>query len=1031
MHSGSDSTTADQAAPPDVRVVVPTLDPGPWFDDVVEGLAAQDYPAMSVTFVHGRDDGAMLEGQVSDLDYIDLRDTPDSEGFGKKINAVAESSEESLLLILHDDVAMEPGTVSALVREWLRRRDEHAVVGAKLLDWSNAERLMPAGFAADRFGAVENSVNPGDLDQGQQDRVLDSFGTSTALLMISREFFTSLGGFDEAVRWHGEAHDLALRARSVGGEVVIASDAVARHRGAFEGRAGAPLDRSPRGRQMRSVLSAAPTSSIPLTLLSFAALHLVEMLVAIVRFDFKEVLRIPAAWFWNIANFSSLSKRRSVVVGNENFNPDELKLVRQRGSLRFSSSFDRRIAEREIASEKGDGSTLSIVRGAGGITLAALLLFGGRRLFTTQIPTVGEFRAIPDDLGTLTADWWSGLRVWGLGSDGFASFALPLLDLLGVVLLGSASAVEFLIIVAPIPIGVVGAWRLFHFSRSDWAPVAAALLYAASPLPYNAISGGSATALWLYAAMPWIFANLVSISQPDGVKTVLMARRRNPTTAGVSLVLIIAVLTAFNPFVLLSVVILVTGLLLGSLLSGDMRGTFAIIAVSMVALAGAAILNAPALAGINTWEQFSGAGSSAATDIALTDVLTMSNGPVGSPILGWAVFAPALLPLLFGIGQKFTWAMRTWGAMLLTFGIAWLVIRGWIPVGLPVLEVVLAPAALGFSVLGGLTAVTAEVDLKGARFRVLVASAIAVVGVAVAGVPLLEVASSGRWELARVDLSTTLTSLDDPVEDGTYRVVWIGDSHVLGAASIPAENDLAWASSLDGVPDVRALWGGLDTGATAALGDTIDAGLAGRTTRLGQELAEFGVRYIVVVDQQAPVPEVSRRRVVSTNETTALNGQLDLVRDGVVNPAVVIYRNTAWSPVISAVPPASLDPLRIEDGDPAVVQRTGHDAFTGQTRDGRDIFASWQPSSRWTLTVDGQVAPRIDVGDNALAFETALTPSTDARFSFATPLAHRVAVVVQAIVWLAFFAIGRILSGRERRSRRERVDADRPLQVVR
>lgn len=1023
MQSASDLPIADETAPPDVRIVMPTVDPGPWFEEVISSLSAQDYPSISTTIVHGKDDGVLIETQVSDLDNVELESFPDDAGFGQKVNAIASSSDEQLLLILHDDVVLADGAVSGLVAEWIRRRDERSVVGAKLVDWTNSEQLMPAGFVADRFGQARYTARPGDLDQGQQDSGSDHFGTATACLLISREFFQSLGGFDEGVKWHGEAHDLALRVRSLGGYVTTAAGASARHRGAFEGRDKAPADANMRGRQMRSVLSATKTSSLPLVILSFAVLHLIEMVVAISRFNVRDVMRIPRAWFWNLSRLGSLRARRSLLVRNVDFNPDDVQLVRQRGSLRLSESVDRRIAEREIASEDGGGGggSLSIVRGMGGIVIAGLVAFGSRRLFTTDLPRVGEFRSIPDEFGTLTLDWWSGLRTWGMGSDGFASAGLPLLDVAGALLLGSASALEFATIIVPIPIGVIGAWRLFARSRSDWAPVASSLLYAASPLPYNAISGGSASALWLYAALPWIFANLVGVAQPEGATGVMLARRRNPGAATISSIFILAVLTAFNPFALLSMVILVTGLLIGSLLSGDMRGAYPVMTVTLIAIFGAAVLNAPALLSLGSWEQFARAGSTASTDLALTDILTMSNGPVGSSVLGWAVFAPALAPLLLGVGQKFTWAMRVWGAMLLSFGIAWLVIRGWMPVGMPTLEVILAPVALGIAVLGGLTAVTAELDLRGARFRVLFASALAVIGVSIAGIPLLDVASDGRWELARVDLTTTLTSLETAPEDGTYRVLWIGDPHVLGGASIPTENDLGWATSLDGAPDIGALWGGLDSGATAELGNVIDAGLSGQTSRLGQQLAPFGVQFIVVVDQQAPVPEVSRSVVVSDDETAALNGQLDLVRDGVVNPAVTIYRNTAWAPVQSAVPPAVLESGTIENAVPAVVNRVDHETFEGQTRDGRNVFASWQPSEQWTFTVDGQVVPRIDAGDSALGFETAGTPSTNAALTYTTLLRDRVVVIVQALAWIIAFMVRRVFLSAERRTVRGEV----------
>lgn len=1013
MQSASDSTSVDTPAPPAVRVVIPTRDPGPWFDDVIAALAAQDYPQLSVTIVHGEGEGPLLERHQASIPGLELIEAPDRAGFGAKVNAVAEAATEPLLLIHHDDVAMEPGSTSALVREWLRRREPRNLIAAKLLDWSDPEKLMSAGFDADRFAMTSSTVNPGDLDQGQQDRIVDIFGASTACLLVDRAFLVSIDGFDEAVDWHGEAHDLSLRARSAGGQVIIAAAARARHRGAFDERQGQDPTFRVRRHQMRSVLGAAPARSLPGLIMGLAALNLLELIVALIRFDLAEALSIPDAWLWNLRKVLSLRTRRSALIGLETFSADGLKLVRRRGSIRLSESADRRISQREIANETG-AATISVVRVAGGVVVGSILAFGARHLLTRTIPMVGEFRALPDDLGTLTSDWWSGWRPWGMGSEAFASFALPLLDVAGIATFGSASFLRMLLVVAPVPIGVIGAWRLFSRSDSDRAPVAAALLYAASPLPYNAISGGSVRSLILYASLPWIFGHLVSVMRSGAVGPV---RSRN--SGLVSLALILAVTIAFAPVSGALFVVLVAGLFVGSFLAGDMRGVPSLLVGAALALAGAVLLNLPHLLSFDSWETVVSAQGSGATDTPLTELLTLSTGPVGSDILGWAIFAPALLPLLAGAGERFSWAMRTWGAMLLTWAVAWGAVRGWLPLGLPVLEVMLAPIALGFSVLGGISAMVLDVDLAGARARRLIPAVVAVLGFGLALLPMLEGSFTGRWELARVDLSTTYGAVESAPEEGTYRVVWIGDAHVLGAAAIPTANQLAWASSLDGVPDVRALWGGANVGATAELSEALSAGLDGRISRLGRELSRFGVRYIVVMDQQAPVPEVSRRAVVSDVRAAGLKGQLDLVRTGVVNPAVVVYRNTAWAPVHSAVAPASLDPLRIDDANPAVVERADHAVWEGQTREERDVFASWEPSPRWILTLDDRVVPRIDVGSVGMAFDTSSTSgATNARFVYETEDAHRLILGLQAAAWLVLVAWHRWIVGSERRQRR-------------
>jgi len=223
-----------------------------------------------------------------------------------------------------------------------------------------------------------------------------------------------------------------------------------------------------------------------------------------------------------------------------------------------------------------------------------------------------------------------------------------------------------------------------------------------------------------------------------------------------------------------------------------------------MALAGAALANLPYLAGMRDWSEFGSAQSAGGSDVSLVDLLTMATGPVGSPILGWAVFVVAFLPLVSGSGQRFTWAMRVWGVMLVAWALAWSSARGWLPVGLPVNEILLAPVALGMSLLGGLSALVVDRDLHGAKPIRSLPAVLAAIAFAVAMVPLLDGSFTGRWEIARVDLTTTFSAVEAPLDEGAYRVVWLGDAHVLGAAGIATVEDLAWMSTFGGVGDIRA-----------------------------------------------------------------------------------------------------------------------------------------------------------------------------------------------------------------------------------
>ena len=640
---------------------------------------------------------------------------------------------------------------------------------------------------------------------------------------------------------------------------------------------------------MRSIFAATPLSRLPFVVLGYIFLHLIELVVAIARIDLAEAASIANAWLWNLRHFGSLSKRRAVLFAHERYDPSGLTLLRKRGSIRLSESLDRRVVQRELAADAGE-AVVSPLRVGGGVAVATLLVFGARHLLTRPIPIVGEFRELPEDFGTLTSDWLGGFRIWGLGSEGFAPFALPLLDVLGAVTLGSEGLLRALLILVPLPLGVAGMWRLFSRSAARTAPAAAAAMYAASPLPYNAIANGSLTALFLVAALPWALANMIAITRTPAFGF----QRRRPASVA-ALAAIMALCIAFEPFSAALFGLILLGLVVGSLLSGDVRGTIPALIGSLLALGIAALVNAPYLQGLREWSMFGTAQTTAATDVPLTELLTLSTGPVGALPWGMAAIVTALLGLVSGRGLRFTWAMRLWGVMLVVWGIAWADERGVIPVGFPTSELLLTPIAVAIAALAGIAAMVVEIDLADAKARRFLPAAVAVVAFAVAMIPLLDASGSGRWELAEADLTTTYGALDSDPLDGSFRTIWIGDAHVLGAGAIPTANGLAWASSFDGVPDIRALWRGPDTGATAALTDAITAGLDGRTSRLGRELVPFGVRFVVIMDQQAPVPEVSRREVVSDVRAAGLNAQLDLVRTGVVNPAVTIFDNTAWA----------------------------------------------------------------------------------------------------------------------------------------
>jgi GT2 family glycosyltransferase len=132
------------------------------------------------------------------------------------------------LWLLHDDCAPHPEALRAL----LAVADDSpsvGIVGPKVLGWSDPRRLVEVGVSISGSGRRETGVDRGELDQGQRDGVHDVLAVGSAGLLVRRDVWDALGGFDAALPLFREDVDLGWRATLAGHRVVVASDAVVHH----------------------------------------------------------------------------------------------------------------------------------------------------------------------------------------------------------------------------------------------------------------------------------------------------------------------------------------------------------------------------------------------------------------------------------------------------------------------------------------------------------------------------------------------------------------------------------------------------------------------------------------------------------------------------------------------------------------------------------------------------------------------------------------------------------------------------------
>ena len=134
-------------------------------------------------------------------------------------------TDADLLLFLHDDAVLEPGSVELMVKRLLAD-ETTAIVGPKVVSWEDPESLEEVGMAIDRLGYPYKGLEEHEIDLGQHDTAAEVFYVTSTCMLIRHEVFKQLRGWDARMRAYAEDLDLCWRAHRAGWDVAFEPEAV-------------------------------------------------------------------------------------------------------------------------------------------------------------------------------------------------------------------------------------------------------------------------------------------------------------------------------------------------------------------------------------------------------------------------------------------------------------------------------------------------------------------------------------------------------------------------------------------------------------------------------------------------------------------------------------------------------------------------------------------------------------------------------------------------------------------------------------
>ncbi|MEL6112631.1 MAG: glycosyltransferase family 2 protein [Pseudomonadota bacterium] len=209
-------------------IIIVNYNAGPRLAKCVQHLRAQNLTDFETIII----DNASTDGSLEGLDQsglnVSIMREKENHGFAKANNMAAQVARGTWLAFLNPDAYAQPDWLGSLLAA-AERYPHIKAFGSTQLSAENPEIIDGLGDVYHAFGVPYR----GGFGQPADDLPPDGacFSPCAAAMLIRRDCFDDLGGFDERYFCYGEDVDLGFRLRLAGGHAVQVADAVVHHEG--------------------------------------------------------------------------------------------------------------------------------------------------------------------------------------------------------------------------------------------------------------------------------------------------------------------------------------------------------------------------------------------------------------------------------------------------------------------------------------------------------------------------------------------------------------------------------------------------------------------------------------------------------------------------------------------------------------------------------------------------------------------------------------------------------------------------------
>ncbi|WP_242685138.1 MULTISPECIES: glycosyltransferase family 2 protein [Haematobacter] len=193
----------------------------------------------TVVYDNDSKDGS-VEAIAAEFPQVELIASTDNLGFARANNVVAADAGTEWLLLLNPDTECHPGAIDNLM-DFSRAHPEAGITGGRTvfpdgrLNIASCWRRMTlwslfcASVGLTAAFPKSSLFNPEAMPDWKRDSVREVDIVVGCLLMIRRELWNKLGGFDLRYFMYGEEADLCARARAMGYQPMVTPDSEIMH----------------------------------------------------------------------------------------------------------------------------------------------------------------------------------------------------------------------------------------------------------------------------------------------------------------------------------------------------------------------------------------------------------------------------------------------------------------------------------------------------------------------------------------------------------------------------------------------------------------------------------------------------------------------------------------------------------------------------------------------------------------------------------------------------------------------------------